>query len=223
MSNGMRSNGEEQPPAGVLKRTLAVITADLRPVRRLPSDAVLITLALAVFLALSLISGAVLGLQGFMGLTSVQRWTYYGTLIGCGLVLAVGLAPQVVPGAKRRLGLLTTLGAPLLAVGLCTLFIFPEANLNHFVALGVPCLSAGLVCAAAGSAIASLLLGRGYLVTPVQTWVITAFFAGFTGVGMLSVHCRQQNWMHVFVWHLGVPILSIAAVLLLASLRRRPE
>lgn len=207
----MSSPSAPQPSRAAIERAIAATTLNLHPVRRLPSDAVLTGFALLAFVAVSLAAAFAMGTRGFQQLSTFQCLLYYTTLLACGTLLSVGLAPQIVPGARRRIGV-AALAIPVLATAVCAAIIFPQADLNRFVPRGIPCLRAGLECAAASGALAFFLLRREYLATPLQTSVFSAVLAGFTGVSMLALHCPQQNWIHVWVWHLGAPVIAALAV-----------
>ncbi len=208
----MSSEAAERPSKQVLESAVAAMTLDLRPVRRLPSDSVLVTIAMLVFVVFSMGISLPLGWKGYATLSDTQRWLYYGTVLSCGLLLSLAVAPQMIPGARRWISIPIALVVPIAATALCTVFLFPSSDLAHFVPLGIPCLRTALLCAVGGGVLAYSLLCLGYVATPFQTSVSSAVFAAFVGVAVLALHCPQQNWLHVLVWHLGAPVLSAFAI-----------
>ncbi len=207
----MRREDVEKPSEWVLETAISALTVDLRPVRRLPSDLVLFTGAMLLFVASSILIALALGPKGFANLTEGQRWLYGGTVLGCGLLLSIAVAPQMIPGARRWVSLPYTVLVPIAAVALCAVMIYPESNSTQFVSRGIPCLRTVLLCAAAGGVTTYYLLRRGYIVTPRQTSVSSALFGAYIGIAVLALHCPIEDWLHVLVWHLGGTVLSALA------------
>jgi hypothetical protein len=100
---------------------------------------------------------------------------------------------EMIPGSKRQ----TTPRSPIIAamVGLALLvcILFQDFDTNRFVALGVPCLQLGCICALLSGALFWSICRTGFVVSPVTAYASVGFFSGLAGVSVLALHCRLKT------------------------------
>lgn len=175
-----------------------------RPVNPLPSDRVLVAIALVLFAVFCLGVTALVRFSGFQILDAAQRLLYYVPVLAFSLLFANALPGLIIPGAKVRPspGILAV--ASVFVIGAAVSALFPFAGQDQFVAQGIPCLRFGCLCAIAFSVIMAFLLRRGYVTNRRSASLWTACFAAFSGIAILSLHCPIEYSAHIIVWHLGV-------------------
>jgi hypothetical protein len=192
--------------------------AAFKAVRPLPSNAVLLTISLGIFLALSLIVASVTGLKAISVLSDGQMVLYYGALLLFAILYSRATIEQMIPGSKR---VTSTYLLPVLAVcvlGLLLFVLFQNRSTENFVSQGLPCLKLGALTALLTGLLGWRLLYRGYLVAPREALTLYGFFAGLAGVAVLALHCPILNSLHILVWHIGAMLLAGIAGLLLGSI-----
>ena len=194
---------DEELPAGLLQSVTGSIASSLQPVRPLPSDASLISLCMALFVAFSVLVAALFGFGGFQHLTPGERTLYYSVILICAVAFSVVTVQEIIPGAQRRIAPAFVVTGSLLVLALVSVFLFPSFALGHFVRLGIPCLRLGVACAAVSGALAVPLLRKGFLSSPAKAGATIGCFAGLTGVAVLAFHCPIKDSLHIVVWHLG--------------------
>lgn len=197
-----------------------LITGSLRPVRTLPSDRTLVWKLLAFFTAFSLLAAIPVGYKGFHVLNEYQRFAYYGLILLCAACFSITTVQEMIPGSKRRASPGWTIAAATLSLAVLVSVLFHNFDLDRFVALGIPCLRLGCICALAGGALSWLILRKGFFTSPVAAGVTVGFFAGLAGVAVLALHCPIQNSAHIIVWHLGPMALGGVGGAILGTLRR---
>ena len=207
----------EPPDAAAIERIAAQLAAFLKPVRPLPSDTVLWTVALSIFLVLSFIGAKVPGFQALAVLSGGQMALYFGALLLFAGLFSRAVVERMIPGSKQVLRPVVLSIVAMAAVGLLVLGLFSDRSAAHFVSQGIPCLRLGSICAFVSGLLGWRLLQRGYLVSPRETISVYGFFAGLVGVAVLALHCPILNSLHVLVWHLGAMLLAGLAGFLLGS------
>ena len=184
------------------------LLAGLKPVRPLPSDRILILLVMGMFLGFTLLLATAVGLQGFSTLTLIERIVYYGIVGFYAVLFSMAAVQSAIPGARVRVGRGRIAAGSVIAVALIASLLFRNFGLDHFVSFGIPCLRFGCVSAALFGGITTILLRRGYVTDIGATALLISYFAGFSGVAALSLHCQLQNASHIIVWHLGAMAVS---------------
>lgn len=209
------------PPEERLDSIRTLLTGALRPVRPLPSDAVLVLIALALFTAFSLLAAIPVGYTGFHHLSALERLVYYTAVALCAFLFSVCLVHEIIPASRRRVQPAWIVAFCLLALVSVTLALFPNHDLARFAKLGLPCLRLGILCAIAAVLLAYPLLRKGFAAAPVRAATVLGFFAGLAGVSVLALHCGIRNFAHILVWHLGAMLIAAAGAALLAFCRLR--
>ncbi len=179
------------------------LLTQLAPVTPLPSDRVLIAFTLGVFVAFTLVVGAIVGVQGYLRMTPAERLLYCGAILFFGLLFSVAAAGAAIPGSKVRVPVGWAVASCVVALACLVTSLFPYFELNQFVSRGVPCLRFGCGCGALFGLLSALFLNRGYVTKVRTTTVLIGCFGGLSGVAALSLHCSIQNAPHILVWHLG--------------------
>jgi hypothetical protein len=198
-----------------------LISASLKPVRPLPSDRTLIWQFLLLFSVFSLVAAIPVGYNGFHVLNPVQRIAYYGLILLYAVWFSLVTVQQMIPGSKRKTRPDRIIAAALVSLTLLAVVLFYNFDLGNFVVLGVPCLRLGSICALVSGGLFFVLLRKGFFTSPVAASTTVGFFAGWSGVAVLALHCPIENSAHIIVWHLGAMVLAGLAGALAGTLRRR--
>jgi hypothetical protein len=188
-----------------------LLAAQLSPVRPLPSNSVLMALALASFALICLLGTLYGGHKSLHVLSPLQMAMYFGAFLLLAILFSIAVVEQIIPGSIRRVkpGLLMA-GAALLLVTLAPV-LFENFTLDGFVKHGVPCLEFGTICAAVGGVLGFFLIRKGFLTSPLEAAVLTGCFAGLSGVTALGFVCPFLNAPHILVWHFGTMVIGTAA------------
>jgi hypothetical protein len=198
-----------------LENMRAVFTHDLKPVRPLPSNALMASVALIGFLVFCVLAAWPAGLYGFNTFSFAEKVVYYTVVLAFAVLFSVASVEHMIPGAKRHFRVSVLVVGALLGVLLLAIFLFPNHSLENFARIGYPCLRLGLISAAIGGALGFWASRKGLFTSPLASAVLLASFSGFAGVGVLALHCPVQNWAHIVVWHLGaIPIAGAVGWLL---------
>jgi hypothetical protein len=206
------------PDAAVVERMSAQLSAAAKPVRPLPSNAVLWAISLAVFAAVSFVVAWAFGLKAISALSGGEMAIYYGVVLLFAGLFARAVTERMIPGEKRFLRSSLLWVASLAGLSLLAAGLFSDHSTLSFVSQGIPCLRLGVIGAFVSGLLGWRLLQRGYLVSPRETLVLYGFFAGLVGVAVLALHCPIRNALHVLVWHLGAMLLAGLVGLILGRL-----
>jgi hypothetical protein len=201
---------QEAPDRSRLTAIRARLLVAERPVRALPSDAVLFLLLMAGFVALAVVGAIPFGFPGFHLLTAIQKIILYAAVLLSAGLLSAGVVEQMIPGSRWRIYPALAVLFPLIALGAIVPLLFPNFGMADFVSRGMPCLRLGLICAAPSAFAVGLLMRRGFLTTPFSAVVTAAALSGLVGVATLSLHCPVLNTPHILVWHAGVVVITVA-------------
>jgi Negative regulator of sigma F len=214
----LAEGSEDRPDEKRLAEIRGLVTAELRPIRPLPSNPVLIGVALASFALISLLATMYGGHQALHVLSSAQVLVYFGSFLLLAILFAVAVLEQIIPGSKRRVkpGVLMA-GAALFLIALAPV-LFENFGLAGFVEDGVPCLKFGTMFATVGGALGFFLIRKGFLTSPLEAGVLTGCFAGLSGVTALGFVCPVLNAPHILVWHFGTMAIGTAGGALIGLL-----
>ena len=191
-----------------VKRLQHLVMSSLQPVRPLPSENSLMLIFLAGFVVFCLLATVPLHFRAYRVLTVYQNVAYYGLLLVLAAAFSRAVVERMIPGAMRRINTAALVTFTLLSLALISIPLFVNFGLNRFVQSGIPCLRLGIVCAGLSGALASLLVRRGFLTSPIETGTTAGFFAGLAGFTVLALHCPIKNALHVMAWHLGAMVAS---------------
>jgi hypothetical protein len=211
----------ERPDNERLARLKEHIGDAATAVRPLPSDPVMFSIFLFLFLAFSILLAMPVGYQGFLRLSVLQRGYDYSAILLVAALFCVAIVQEIVPGAKRRINPLTLLVLCVMLLSATTVALFPNFDLAYFVKLGVPCLRFGLLCAAISAGLGFWLIRKGFASSPLRFGMVFGAFAGLVGVAALAFHCPILNAAHILVWHCGAMLIGGAIGAVLATFRPR--
>ena len=133
---------------------------------------------------------------------------------------SVTTVQEMIPGSKRKSSPRWAIAAATLSLALLVSVLFRNFDLDRFVALGIPCLRLGCICAVVAGALFWFVLRKGSFTSPVAASTTAGFFAGLAGVAVLALHCPIQNSAHIIVWHLGAMVLGGLGGAIIGTLRR---
>ena len=210
-----------QPEAARVEQISKLIRSSLEPVRPLPSDGVMIGMAVGLFLGFSILVGVLLGDAGFRSLSALQRFVYYAAIIISAALFGSVTVQEMIPGSRKRLsgGMAALVSfASIVAVAI---LLFQNFDLADFVRTGVPCLIMGSCCAAVSGLIGYFFIRKGFGVSSLRLFATAGFYCGLAGVGVLSLCCPIQNSVHIIVWHLGAMVLAGLAGAILGLVREQ--
>jgi hypothetical protein len=196
-------NPEPVDPA-LLDRISASLCTELRPVRPLPSVAVLSAILLVIFSAAAVTGAARLGFLGLAKLSTSQAALIFSLLVAFAILASVSAARAMIPGAKHPVSSGVVLAGSILIMAAAFTLLFSDLRTDGFVVQGVACLKAGLIWATPAGIGAWLVLRRGFAVDPPAAGIASGTFAGLAGLTMLELHCPNFRLWHVMVWHVAV-------------------
>ncbi|HXM45957.1 MAG TPA: NrsF family protein [Bryobacteraceae bacterium] len=204
-----------QAPSNVdpalLDRIAKSVGSSLVPVRPLPPRWVLASGLALVCAAVALAGAARAGFFGIQAQSPLDRALIFPTLGILIWLAATAAAGEAIPGSRRRAAPSTLLAAGSLALLAIFAVLFQDYRTERFVSQGIVCLAAGLLHAIPAAPASWLLQRRGFAVNPVAAGLVVGTLAGLAGVGMLELHCRNLETLHVMLWHTAVLPLSAAA------------
>ncbi len=192
----------------LLKRVAGSIESSMQPVRPLPRTWVLATGLVLIGAAVALVGAARAGFYGFEKMGWLERALIFSTLCVLALVAATEFVNEMIPGSRRWLSASALLGmgsAVLLGV-FATLF--HDYHTDHFISVGIVCLTTGVLHAIPVVLLSWLVLRRGFAVNSVSAGLAAGTLAGLAGVGLLELHCPNFQATHILVWHTMVVPLS---------------
>ena len=181
----------------------------LRPVKPIPSRSTLFLVLLAVFVAVSVALGAIVNKTGLHMMTPLQLGGILAILAGGGILFAVNLSGQMVPGSRAVIPLwvLLPVGGVAVFAGLSTLF--PWQTSGSFFSEGWPCAAMELALLVPAAAIFWLFARRGALFATAGLGATLTGVAAFLVLLPLQVQCMFQQAPHLLVWHGGTALMMI--------------
>ena len=197
-----------EPAPGRLASIEQLLLSSLAPVRPLPSNRILASIALSGSVALAFLGALPFGYLALRSLSARQMIIYYVLILALGILLAAATVQDMIPGAKRTINRSLLIGGAFGVLAVAALLLFPNFAGPRFVHLGLGCLRLGTLSAAVAGLAAYLFLRRGVLTTPVQTCILAGTFAGLTGFAVLALHCPIQQSGHILAWHLGAMAMA---------------
>jgi hypothetical protein len=197
-----------------------LVTTSLKPVRPLPSNRTLAWTLLAIFAAFSLVAAVPVGYNGFHVLNPSQKFAYYGVILISAAWFSIAAVQEMIPGSARKTKSIWPILATIFALALLVSALFQDFDTDRFVALGIPCLRLGSICALLSGALFWIVIRKGLFTSPVAASATVGFFAGLAGVAVLALHCPIQNSAHIIVWHLGAMVIGGLGGAILGALQR---
>jgi len=205
------------PSASRLKEIQSVLVRNLKPVRPLLSSYLFVLAFGFFFLAVVTVGCLLLGVSGWSALSTGQKIAVYSASAVGGILLALSLIRQMVPGSKHELSPVQLQIAVLALLVFVMVLLFQPRQELSFVSSGLTCLRIGLSYSIPAALLSWLILRRGALLSPRLTGTTLGMFAGLIGVTVLEVYCPNLNLYHILIWHLGVIALITLAGLILGA------
>jgi hypothetical protein len=181
----------------------------LTPVEPIPSRGRLFLMLLAVFVAVSAGLVTLVNKTGLQMMTPLQFGGISTILAGGGILFAIKLSGQMIPGSRAVIPLWALLSLGVVAVfgGLAALF--PWQTSGSFVSEGWPCAAMELVLVIPATSIFWLFARKGALFASAGLGTTLAGVAVFLILMPLQVQCMFQQAPHLLVWHGGSALLMI--------------
>jgi hypothetical protein len=200
-----------KPDSRRLAEVRKTFTATAAPVRPLPSNATMMTLCLAVFIALGVLLAMPVGFYGFAKMNTAARWMEYSVLLLLALVLAGGVVEQMIPGSRRTMRPVWGILFSIVLLSVTTLLLFPDFDTTRFVPRGIGCLRYGLLSSIPAAGLTWVLMRRGFITDPLAGAVWGGALSGLLGTAALALHCPIFSAPHIVVWHAGVIVVTSVA------------
>lgn len=181
----------------------------LTPIRPVPSRGTLFLVLLAFFAAVSAGLVAVMNKTGLHMMTPLQLGAISAILAGGGILSAIKLSGEMIPGSRAVIPLWAPLSLGGIAVfgGLAALFPWPTSG--KFFSEGWPCAAMELALLIPVAAIFWLFARRGALFASAGLGATLATVAAFLVLMPLQTQCMFQQAPHLLVWHGGTALLMI--------------
>lgn len=216
-----------QQAAGPDPRRLAeiesTVLAGIKPVRPLPSDRVLITIAVLSFIGFSVLPTIRYGMTAVRVFSGFQQVAYYSLIAFLAILFSAATVQNMIPGSRKYVSVRALLVGSFLALALVASVLFENFSTAHFVEYGLPCLKLGTACAVVSGILAFSLIRKGFFTSRLASGTLLGFFAGLSGVGALALICPVRNAAHIIVWHLGTMVIGGLAGTLIGLLVERRE
>lgn len=198
-----------------------ILTSSLTPVHPVASRNALVLLFLAAFAVCASGLIALLDKAGFHLMTPAQMGGMAAILAGGGVLFALALASQMVPGSNRGfpVPLVVALSGIGVIGGIALFFPWPESH--AFVSEGWPCAGMELMIAVPATGVFWLLARRGALFASAGLGAALTGFAVFLALVPLQFQCMFQQAPHLLVWHAGTAAGLIGSGALIGELLRR--
>ena len=207
----------------LLDRIGASLRANLRPVRPLPSTGWMVATLLAIFLAVSIAGGVLLGFFGLHKLTPQAIALIFSPLAVVAVLGAMASVHSMIPGSKRLAHPAILMAAGCVLMEAIFALLFRDYRTDSFVLQGTICLKAGLIWATPTALAVWLVLRRGFAVDSRAAGAAVGSLAGFAGLTMLELHCPNFRMPHIMVWHVAVVPIAALAGYLVGSKRKAAE
>jgi hypothetical protein len=198
----------DAPDSQRLEQIRRRIALSLKPVKPLPSDRALISIAFLCFIGFSLLFAIRFGVSGLQVLSGIQQFAYYGFIVVLAVLFATATVERMIPGSKRRVNTPALVIGSFVSLALVICLLFENFALDHFVEYGLPCLELGSECGLVSGLTAFWLVRKGFFTSPVASITLIGLFAGLSGFAALAFICPVLNAPHILVWHLGVMVVG---------------
>jgi hypothetical protein len=209
--------GGNRTPEDQIKQIQDRIVENLKPVRPLAPSRFFLFACAIIFLCIVAIGAKPIGVNGWGGLSAMQRIAVFVTLAGSAVLLAISMIGQMVPGSKYALAPVALPIAILAALIIVLAAMFHPQEEPAFVANGLTCMRNGLTYSIPAAFLFWLLVRRGAILYPKLIGLAAGGLAGLAGLSVLEINCSNLNVFHILVWHWGVVLISSVAGALLGA------
>ena len=215
MADGAKASAGE---GNATRRIAGTLTADLKPVKPLPSLLVSTLQLLGVFV---LLMAGLIAMWTARGLISPPTWQVVAMIGVCfagAALLAVSLARQMRPAARPILPerfCILLLGAILLG-GFALLFPWNQfgagaVSSSTFIEQSLNCFWPGVAMAVPVAILLWMVARRGVRYSLTGAGAALGALGGLFAVAGLSLSCANRDAMHLLVSHVGVLAVAAAA------------
>lgn len=204
----------------LLKRVADSIQPSMRRVRPLPRTWMLAGGLVLICASVALAGAARAGFFGFEKMDLLERALIFSTLGILAWVAGTEFVNEMIPGSRRRTSAGGLLGLGSVALVVVFALLFHDYHTEHFASAGLVCLVTGVLHAIPAGLLSWLVLRRGFAVDFESAGLVAGTLGGLAGVGLLELHCRNFQAMHILVWHIAVLVLSAALGALVGRVQR---
>jgi hypothetical protein len=186
----------------------------LTPVRPIPRRGALVLLFLALLIVTATALIALLSKQGLMMMTALQIAIMAAILGTGGILFAVSLTAQMVPGTRQSLSTPVLLGLSSLGVIGAFAVLFPWNLPPGFASEGWPCGALELVIAVPSTLVFRALARRGALFSSPALGATMTGLSVFLALIPLQTQCMFLDAPHLLVWHgaTGAVVVALGAL-----------
>jgi hypothetical protein len=163
-----------------------------------------------IFLAPIVAALGMLRTDGIASMSPAEIVIAFGALAACGALLAVSLAADMSPGARRPAPSVVLTGGILLSLAAMFCVLLPYHTETSFWVPSSNCLQLGVVFAVPTAALAWALMRRGAVLSPAISGAAAGLLGGLAGLTVLEIHCPDHNLAHVLVAHWGAALVCTA-------------
>lgn len=196
--------------AALLKRVADSIQPSMRQVRPLPRTWVLAGVLMLICAGVALAGAGRAGFYGFERMSLLERALIFLTLGVLSCVAGMEFVNEMIPGSRRRISAGGLLGLASVVLVVVFALLFHDYHTERFVSLGFVCLITGVLHAIPAGLLSWLVLRRGFAVNSVSAGAVAGTLAGLAGLGVLELHCKNFQAMHILVWHTAVLVVTAA-------------
>lgn len=202
-----------QPPGGIspelARRVQDALKPSLTPVKPLPPQSTLFAAFFVIFLAGSAGLIAIMNKSGLHEMTPAQIGAVTLICAAAGILLALKITAEMIPGAKHNMQLVSIL--TLCGTGVFAIFatLFPWEIRGDFVAEGWPCALREITIAVPVAVVLWLVARRGAFFASARLSAALTALAVFLVVLPLQTQCMFLQAPHLLVWHAGTAVVLI--------------
>jgi hypothetical protein len=185
-----------------------ILTANLRPVRRMAAKRHLVAFLVAIFVFFAGLGVLRLGWRGLTVMTPFQASMMLGALSVGAALLAWSLATQMSPGSLHRLSPASLPVAVTIGLAILTAAIFHFEHEHQFWMRSWQCIRNGAPFSLLAAIPIWFVLRRGAFLSPSVIGPGAGLFAGLAGALAIQIRCQNLEAAHILVSHLGMAALA---------------
>ncbi|MBI1357262.1 MAG: DUF1109 family protein [Acidobacteria bacterium] len=190
------------------ERITQTLLGSLQAVRPLPSRTMIALAFMAVFLAVSALTVALVGWSSAQAMTTLQLLGMLAAILVSAGLTGFWLSGEMAPGEKRWTGPGGLCAGSLAALGTLILVLFPWEAPPGWLAISIKCFRAGFVLSLPAVAPLVWLLRRGFPLSWGAVGAGAGLLAGMVGFLMLHMECRFYSAPHIVLGHLTAPLAA---------------
>lgn len=212
-------SAQSAPSTIPVKSILPVnLLEDLKPVRPLPRDPLLVLPAILSAALVCLAGIAGWGVAGWNAQSIIERLILFGTIGAALFASAYSLSLEMVPGSKPRFDWRWPESSAYAAFIVTVAIAFHRVYRFDMRAIHGECFGRGLLAAAAVLPLLFLAVRRGVFLDRKNAAASIAVLIASAALLILTVYCPILNWQHVLIAHLGAVAVIVAAAIIVGRL-----